>query len=52
MITWTGSNIVQGVGATTGTIVLFLVTFTARGEPRYTPVVRAVPIITGFVAAA
>jgi len=52
MITWTGSNVVLGVGATSGAIVLFLVTFTPRGEPRYTPVARAVPTIPGTIAAA
>ncbi len=46
MFTWAGSNTVFGVGRKTGSIVVFVVTFTPAGEPVYTPVARARPVFS------
>ncbi len=51
MFTWAGSNTVFGVGRKTGSIIVFVVTFTRTGEPVYTPVARAQPVFAAPASA-
>lgn len=51
MLTWAGNNIVLGY-TPTGEIVLFLVSYGPRGELRYAPLAKTLPVSRALPAAA